>query len=96
MTRLLLSLLLLFGFGAAKLPIEHKLSTQDRSASGGHLRGVAFDLDLREQVGQFGFIAALSGFRSIVADVLFIQAHVAWEQTHWGRVVLLLRHVTTL
>ena len=96
MTRLLLSLLLLFGFGAAKLPIEHKLSTQDRSASGGHLRDVAFDLDLREQVGQFGFIAALSGFRSIVADVLFIQAHVAWEQTHWGRVLLLLRQVTTL
>ena len=96
MTRLLLSLLLLFGFGAAKLPIEHKLSAQDRSASGGYLRGVAFDLDLREQVGQFGFIAALSGFRSIVADVLFIQAHVAWEQTHWGRVLLLLRQVTTL
>ena len=96
MTRLLLSLLLLLGFGAAKLPIEHKLSAQDRSASGERLRSVAFDLDLREQVGQFGFIAALSGFRSIVADVLFIQAHVAWEQTQWGRVLLLLRQVTTL
>jgi hypothetical protein len=96
MTRLLFSLLLLFMFGAAKLPIEHSLSAQDRSASDGHLRGIAFDLDLREQVGQFGFIAALSGFRSIVADVLFIQAHVAWEQTQWGRALLLLRQVTTL
>jgi len=96
MTRFLLSVLLLFGLGAAKLPIEHKLSAQDRSASGGHLRGVAFDFDLREQAGQFGCIAALSGFRSIVADVLFLQAHVAWEKTQWGRVLLLLNGVTTL
>src|ERR1041385_5273551 len=40
--------------------------------------------------------AALSGFRSIVADVLFIQAQVAWERTEWGRVLLLFRQVTTL
>jgi hypothetical protein len=83
-------------FGAAKLPIEHHLAAQDRSASGGHLRGVAFDLGLREQLGQFGFISALSGFRAIVADLIFIQAHVAWEQTQWGRVLLLLRQVTSL
>ena len=88
-----LALLLLLAFGVAKLPIERHLSVQDRHL---HLRGVAFDLSLRENVGQFGFIAALSGFRSIIADVLFIQAHVAWEQTEWGRVLLLLRQVTTL
>ncbi len=51
---------------------------------------------MREQIGQLGFIAALSGFRSLAADVLFIQAHVAWERTEWGRVLLLLRQVTTL
>ena len=51
---------------------------------------------MREQVGQLGFIAALSGFRSLVADVLFIQAHVAWERTEWGRVFLRLRQATTL
>jgi hypothetical protein len=28
--------------------------------------------------------------------VLFIQAHVAWERTEWGRVLLLFRQVTTL
>jgi hypothetical protein len=96
MIRSLIVLLILLVFGAAKLPVEHRLSAQDRSASGGHLRGVAFDVDLREQLGQFGFIAALSGFRAIVADVLFIQAHVAWEQAQWGRVLLLLRQVTSL
>jgi hypothetical protein len=61
-----------------------------------HFRDVEFNLDLREKIGQLGFIAALSGFRSIVADVLFIQTHVAWERTEWGRVLLLFRQMTTL
>lgn len=55
-----------------------------------------FGIDLCEQLGQLGFVAALSGFRALVADVLFIEAHVAWERTEWGRVLLLFRQVTTL
>lgn len=54
------------------------------------------NLSLREQIGQLGFIAALSGFRSLLADFLFLQAHVAWERTEWTRVLLLFRQVTTL
>jgi hypothetical protein len=80
-------------FGAAKLPMEHAISQTHRNL---HFRSVDFNLGLREQVGQLGFIAALSGFRSLVADALFIQAHVAWERTEWGRVLLLFRQVTTL
>ncbi len=80
-------------FGAAKLPAEHGIAETDRDL---HSRKVDFGLDLREQIGQLGFIAALSGFRSLVADALFIQAHVAWERTEWGRVLLLFRQVTTL
>jgi len=80
-------------FGAARLPIEHALAQTHRDL---HFRTVDFNLDLREQVGQLGFIAALSGFRSLVADALFIQAHAAWERTEWGRVLLLFRQVTTL
>jgi hypothetical protein len=80
-------------FGAAKLPMEHAISEAHRNL---HFRAVDFNLGLREQVGQLGFIAALSGFRSLVADALFIQAHVAWERTEWGRVLLLFRQVTTL
>jgi len=39
-----------------------------------------FNLDLREQVGQLGFYRGAQWiFRSIVADVLFMQAHVAWN-----------------
>ena len=80
-------------FGVLKLPMESKLSLLHRQL---HFRAVEFNLSLREQIGQLGFVAALSGFRSLVADVLFIQAHVAWERTEWARVLLLFRQVTTL
>ena len=84
---------LLLGFGALKLPIERNLAATHRRL---HFHGAELNLSLREQIGQLGFVAALSGFRSLVADVLFIQAHVAWEETEWGRVLLLFRQVTTL
>ena len=80
-------------FGAVRLPLETALTEQHRRASFHQAR---LDLDLREQIGQLGFFAALSGFRSLVADVVFIQAHVAWERTEWGRVLLLFRAATTL
>jgi tetratricopeptide (TPR) repeat protein len=80
-------------FGAVRFPIEHALMKRHRDL---RFRAVDFNLDLREQVGQLGFIAALSGFRSLVADALFVEAHVAWERTEWGRVLLLFRQVTTL
>lgn len=87
------SIVALLLFGAVRWPLEHGLTEAHRA---NHLRAVNFNLDLREQVGQVGFVAALSGFRSLVADALFIQAHVAWERTEWGRVLFLFRQVTTL
>ncbi|MGI9088187.1 MAG: hypothetical protein ACR2HH_10685 [Chthoniobacterales bacterium] len=84
----------LLAFGGLRLPLEHALYLE-------HIRrGLPspppLDLSLREQIGQLGFVAALGGFRSLVADYLFIQAHVAWERTDWSRLLLLLREVTTL
>ena len=93
MIRGLIVVLIIAIFGAAKMPIEHALSQEHRRL---HFRAVDFNLDLREQLGQLGFVAALSGFRSLVADALFIQAHVAWERTEWGHVLVLFRQVTTL
>ena len=93
MIRAVLVVVILVALGALKLPVERDLAALHRQQ---HFRGVEFNLDLREKLGQLGFIAALSGFRAIVADALFIQAHVAWERTEWGRVLLLFRHVTTL
>jgi hypothetical protein len=93
MIRAIVVLAILVAVGALKLPIERDLTAQHRQE---HFRGVEFNLDLREKIGQLGFIGALSGFRAIAADALFIQAHVAWERTEWGRILLLFRHITTL
>lgn len=83
----------LIGLGALKLPVECNLEALHRQE---HFHGVEFNLGLREKLGQLGFVAALSGFRAIVADALFIQAYSAWENTEWGRMLLLFRHITTL
>jgi tetratricopeptide (TPR) repeat protein len=93
MTRGLIALGVLIAVGLLKLPVESDLATLHRQE---HFRGVEFNLDLREKLGQLGFIAALSGFRAIVADALFIQAHAAWENTQWGRMLWLFRQITTL
>ena len=93
MTRGLIALGILIVMGLLKLPVERDLATLHRQE---HFRGVEFNLDLREKIGQLGFIAALSGFRAIVADALFIQAHAAWENTQWGRMLLLFRQITAL
>jgi hypothetical protein len=93
MSRALVILFGLFLFGAARLPLEHGLTETHRRL---HFQAVDFNLDLREQLSQLGFVAALSGFRSLVADALFIQAHVAWERTEWGRVLFLFQQITTL
>src|SRR5262245_66641058 len=93
MTRGLITLGVLILMGALKLPVERDLAALHRKE---HFRGVEFNLALREKLGQLGFLAALSGFRAIVADGLFIQAHAAWGHAQWGRVLWLFRRVTTL
>lgn len=85
--------LLLLAFGAFRLPIESALTDEHRSA---YFHTAQLGLDLREQIGQLSFLAALSGFRSLVADIVYIQAHVAWERTEWARVLFLFRQATTL
>jgi hypothetical protein len=76
-----------------RLHFEERLTQEHRSA---YFRNAKLDLDLRQRLGQMGFLAALSGFRSLVADVLWIQAHSAWERTEWGRMALLFDTVTSL
>ncbi len=95
MSRAFFAFAMLLVFGVMKLPVECALALQHRSAAGGQF-GDVLNLDLREKLGQLGFIAALSGFRAVVADFLFIEAHVAWERTEWGRVLFLFQQVTTL
>lgn len=80
-------------FGAAVLPFQSHLQAL---ANASHLRKTQLDLGLRERVGQMGFLAALSGFRSPLAAFLWIDAHTAWENTEWGRMAGLFDTVTTL
>ncbi|MEA3186421.1 MAG: hypothetical protein QOD99_251 [Chthoniobacter sp.] len=91
--RHLLVAITLLAFGAGKLRFEQQLTEAHRRA---FFHGAKLNLDLRQQIGQLGFIAALSGFRSLVADVLWIQAHSAWENTQWGKMVLIFDNVTAL
>lgn len=93
MMRQTVAILLLAVFGAAKMPVEQSLDAAQKAVL---LRSVPIDLDLRERLGQMGFLAALSGFRSALAAYLWIEAHNAWERTEWGRMSGLFDTVTTL
>ena len=84
---------LLLGFGALRLPVEERLTAEHRAA---YFGTVKMNLALREKIGQLGFLAALSGFRTLVADLLWIEAHTVWERVEYGRMNLLLGTVTTL
>jgi len=91
--RIVLVIVVLLIFGLVRTPYEIALNRDQRDA---HLRQTPLDLSLREQVGQMGFLAALSGFRSPLAAVLWIQAHSVWEEMQWGKMVPLLNTVLTL
>lgn len=93
MPRKIIAVVLLGVFGAIKMPLESSLDASQKAA---HLRKTVLDLSLRERVGQMGFLAALSGFRSPLAAYLWIEAHNAWERTEWGRMAGLFDTVTTL
>ena len=80
-------------FGAVRLPLETRLARERREARFGT---VNLDLSLRAQLGQGGFLAALSGFRALVADAVWLQAHAAWENVAYGRMNRLLDTATTL
>ncbi len=76
---------LLLVFGAVRMPFERQLEAEHRAA---YFHGAQLDLGLREQIGQMAFLAALSGFRALVADGFYLHAHALWERTEWGRMKL--------
>jgi len=87
------ALLLIVISGLFLIPWQIRLQKDSNSAG---FRNTNIDLDLREQIGQSGFLAALSGFRAPLAAILWIEAHSAWERTEWGRMAGLFNTVTTL
>ena len=85
--------LILALFGLVRLPVETRLTQEHQAASFGNVK---LNLGLRAKIGQLGFLAALSGFRTIVADLLWIDANTAWQRVEYGRMNLILDTVTTL
>src|SRR5512133_1396730 len=77
-------------FVPAKLKLESDLTHQRVAAAG------PLNIDVRERIGQTAFVAVLGGFRSVIADLLFIDAHAAWERTDWTHLLLRLRQATEL
>jgi hypothetical protein len=93
LSRTLQALLLVIVAGALLIPWQKELQSTAQKAG---FHSVPLGIDLREQIGQSGFLAALSGFRAPVAALLWIEAHGAWERTEWGRMAALFNTVTTL
>ncbi len=91
--RKIAALALLCLFGASVLPLQSSLQ---REAEAAHFHKTTLTINLRERIGQAGFLAALSGFRSPLAALLWIEAHTAWENTEWGRMAGLFETVTAL
>lgn len=93
MFRALSCLALILLFGLARIPFERKITSDLHAA---HFLEYQLNLDVRAQAGQMGFVAALSGYRAVVADYMWIEAYTAWSRTEWGRLKLLLDATTTL
>ncbi len=89
MRLLILLALIALMFVPAKVNLETSLA-HERLATG------PLNIGLRERIGQSAFIAVLGGFRSVIADLLFIDAHAAWERTDWTHLLLRLRQATEL
>lgn len=83
----------ILAFGFAKLLPEEKLANDERAA---HFHQAQLTVKLRDQIGQTSFLAALSGFRAAVADMLWLEAYTAFANVQWGKMEQLLQDVTTL
>jgi hypothetical protein len=91
--RLGIVLLGLAMFGAIKLPFERQLTHDFRQA---HFFLSQLNLDVRAQTTQMGFVAALSGVRAPVADLVWVKTYDAFADTNWGRLKVLMDAATTL
>ncbi len=80
--RLLLGMVLICGFGALRIPLESALDDEWRQRN---LLPVRLDSGVRERLGQMSFVAALGGFRSLVASYLSLEAYTAWEDVDWAK-----------
>jgi len=89
----LIALAIIVVYGIIRMPIEANLARAQKKL---HYHGATLNIDMRQRLGQDAFIAALSGFRALVADALWLEAHAVWQRTEWGRLKVLLDTITAL
>jgi hypothetical protein len=89
----ILGILVLLAWGIAKFSFEARLEQRMENTRLGGFKPTA---SLRQQAGQAGFIAALGGLRSAVADLLWIRAYTAWRDVQYGRMKLLFDTCTAM
>jgi hypothetical protein len=93
MKRILLAIVLLAVFAAARLPLERSLAD---SLRGQRLLSEPVTLDFRESLGQMSFAASLGGLRSLVASITYLQAYAEFENVNWAKVDSLFQLTTRL
>ena len=86
-----IAVLLVWGF--IKVPIETHMAAVRQEE---HLGKFKLTASLREQAGQAGFLAVLGGLRAAVADMVWIRAHIAWQDAQYGRMKLFFDLCTSL
>jgi len=91
--QILIALAIISVAGIIRLPVEAKLEAEIR---GLHFREGAPDLALRDQLSQMQFVAALGGFRSLVASGLDIRTYLTLADKDWGELEALSNLTTTL
>lgn len=81
--RLLLSLIILGGFGFVRIPME--ISTEHMLKEQG-FRDWAPSMSAREQLTQASFVGSIGGFRSLIASIYDLRAHQAFLDKDWASV----------
>jgi tetratricopeptide (TPR) repeat protein len=79
----LLALAVLVGWTGVKVPWEIRLSKERERIVYGE--GSVLSPKLRDSLGQGMTLAALGGFRGIVANFLWLGVNTAWEKKEWVR-----------
>ncbi len=72
--------LVLLVFGIGRMSWEGSMEEEWKRLQ---LRAGGLDLGVREQLGQMSYLAALGGFRSLVASFLSVKAFNEWENVDW-------------
>jgi len=94
MKGIIISLVLLVSWGAIKQPWETSISEQRTQIIYGE--DIPMSFELRETLGQELTLAALGGFRGLVATFLWISLTENWQERQWTRVRALADFAVTL